>query len=267
MRKGGVLHEGRRAQLLALAVRGAEGLAVDSGSSAACITIHAISSSRGSSATSRKTFFGSGAVDVDLRRGELLEDRLLPAGVHPPDLLVEPRVDVALAEPPCARPSRPAGGSCRASGSSSFRRPSGTRRAADREDVAGLIRRARNRFLIHGQHWTTDTGRPVLGQRRISNHAPRELPGACPYEKTEVWHVEEDEMDPDCRRSRRPHGRRRRFRVPGQGQDQGAEQPPFRLGKVQAEDLQVSVREVGVVDPETKVDVMAVSGGSCPQGA
>ncbi|MEP6767335.1 MAG: efflux RND transporter periplasmic adaptor subunit [Acidobacteriota bacterium] len=36
---------------------------------------------------------------------------------------------------------------------------------------------------------------------------------------------------------------------------------PFRLGKVQAEDLQVSVREVGVVDPETKVDVKsAVSG-------
>jgi RND family efflux transporter MFP subunit len=38
-------------------------------------------------------------------------------------------------------------------------------------------------------------------------------------------------------------------------------EPPFRLGKVQAEDLQVSVREVGVVDPETKVDVKsAVSG-------
>lgn len=36
---------------------------------------------------------------------------------------------------------------------------------------------------------------------------------------------------------------------------------PFRLGKVQAEDLQVSVREVGVVDPVTKVDVKsAVSG-------
>src|SRR3954462_10637773 len=36
---------------------------------------------------------------------------------------------------------------------------------------------------------------------------------------------------------------------------------PFRLGKVQAEDLQVSVREVGVVDPEIKVDVeSAVSG-------
>jgi HlyD family secretion protein len=36
---------------------------------------------------------------------------------------------------------------------------------------------------------------------------------------------------------------------------------PFRLGKVQAEDLQVSVREVGMVDPLIKVDVKsAVSG-------
>jgi RND family efflux transporter MFP subunit len=36
---------------------------------------------------------------------------------------------------------------------------------------------------------------------------------------------------------------------------------PFRLGKAEADDLQVSVREVGVVDPETKVDVKsAVSG-------
>jgi HlyD family secretion protein len=36
---------------------------------------------------------------------------------------------------------------------------------------------------------------------------------------------------------------------------------PFRIGKVQSEDLQVSVREVGVVDPLTKVDVKsAVSG-------
>ncbi len=41
----------------------------------------------------------------------------------------------------------------------------------------------------------------------------------------------------------------------------GADSTPFRLGKVQAEDLQVSVREVGVVDPVTKVDVKsAVSG-------
>jgi HlyD family secretion protein len=41
----------------------------------------------------------------------------------------------------------------------------------------------------------------------------------------------------------------------------GGEEMPFRLGKVQSEDLQVSVREVGVVDPEDKVDVKsAVSG-------
>jgi HlyD family secretion protein len=39
------------------------------------------------------------------------------------------------------------------------------------------------------------------------------------------------------------------------------QEPPFRLGKVQNEDLQVSVREVGVVDPEIKVEVKsAVSG-------
>lgn len=44
-------------------------------------------------------------------------------------------------------------------------------------------------------------------------------------------------------------------------QSKKPEEPPFRLGKVQAEDLQVSVREVGVVDPEIKVDVKsAVSG-------
>ena len=36
---------------------------------------------------------------------------------------------------------------------------------------------------------------------------------------------------------------------------------PFRLGKVQAEDLQVSVREVGVVDPVTKVDVKSPVSG------
>jgi RND family efflux transporter MFP subunit len=43
--------------------------------------------------------------------------------------------------------------------------------------------------------------------------------------------------------------------------DPKADNTPFRLGKVQAEDLQVSVREVGVVDPVTKVDVKsAVSG-------
>jgi RND family efflux transporter MFP subunit len=39
------------------------------------------------------------------------------------------------------------------------------------------------------------------------------------------------------------------------------QESPFRLGKVQSEDLQVSVREVGVVDPVIKVDVKsAVSG-------
>jgi len=43
--------------------------------------------------------------------------------------------------------------------------------------------------------------------------------------------------------------------------DPKADSSPFRLGKVQTEDLQVSVREVGVVDPVTKVDVKsAVSG-------
>ena len=36
---------------------------------------------------------------------------------------------------------------------------------------------------------------------------------------------------------------------------------PFRVGKVQAEDLQVSVREVGVVDPLTKVDVKSTVSG------
>ncbi|HKI05858.1 MAG TPA: efflux RND transporter periplasmic adaptor subunit [Thermoanaerobaculia bacterium] len=36
---------------------------------------------------------------------------------------------------------------------------------------------------------------------------------------------------------------------------------PFRLGKVQAEDLQVSVREVGVVDPEIRADVKSVVSG------
>jgi len=43
--------------------------------------------------------------------------------------------------------------------------------------------------------------------------------------------------------------------------DPKAQTSPFRLGKVQAEDLQVSVREVGVVDAVSKVDVKsAVSG-------
>ena len=52
--------------------------------------------------------------------------------------------------------------------------------------------------------------------------------------------------------------------VAARGRDKGDAKPeasPFRLGKVQAEDLQVSVREVGVIDPFTKVDVKsAVSG-------
>jgi HlyD family secretion protein/macrolide-specific efflux system membrane fusion protein len=36
---------------------------------------------------------------------------------------------------------------------------------------------------------------------------------------------------------------------------------PFRLGRVQAEELQVSVREVGVVDPLTKVDIKSTVSG------
>ncbi len=43
--------------------------------------------------------------------------------------------------------------------------------------------------------------------------------------------------------------------------DPKADSTPFRLGKVQAEDLQVSVREVGVVDPVTKVDVKSPVSG------
>ncbi len=52
--------------------------------------------------------------------------------------------------------------------------------------------------------------------------------------------------------------------VAAKGKEKGdpkAENSPFRLGKVQAEDLQVSVREVGVVDPVTKVDVKSVVSG------
>ncbi|MBK8725684.1 MAG: efflux RND transporter periplasmic adaptor subunit [Holophagaceae bacterium] len=41
----------------------------------------------------------------------------------------------------------------------------------------------------------------------------------------------------------------------------GEASTPFRLGKVQTEDLQVSVREVGVVDPVTKVDVKSSVSG------
>jgi RND family efflux transporter MFP subunit len=43
--------------------------------------------------------------------------------------------------------------------------------------------------------------------------------------------------------------------------DPEADPTPFRLGKVQSEDLQVSVREVGVVDPVTKVDVKSPVSG------
>ena len=51
------------------------------------------------------------------------------------------------------------------------------------------------------------------------------------------------------------------FASRGKDSPNGADQLPFRLGKVQAEDLQVSVREVGVVEPETKVDVKSVVSG------
>lgn len=51
------------------------------------------------------------------------------------------------------------------------------------------------------------------------------------------------------------------FASRGKEQPVGPDQLPFRLGKVQAEDLQVSVREVGVVEPETKVDVKSVVSG------
>jgi len=47
----------------------------------------------------------------------------------------------------------------------------------------------------------------------------------------------------------------------GKDKSEGESEPPFRLGKVQAEDLQVSVREVGVVDPVTKVDVKSPVSG------
>ncbi|MBL0209335.1 MAG: efflux RND transporter periplasmic adaptor subunit [Holophagaceae bacterium] len=47
------------------------------------------------------------------------------------------------------------------------------------------------------------------------------------------------------------------------GKDKGGKSgdTPFRIGKVQAEDLQVSVREVGIVDPYTKVDVKSTVSG------
>ena len=46
----------------------------------------------------------------------------------------------------------------------------------------------------------------------------------------------------------------------GRGEAKGPGMP-FRLGRVQVEELQVSVREVGMVDPYSKVEVKsAVSG-------
>ena len=47
----------------------------------------------------------------------------------------------------------------------------------------------------------------------------------------------------------------------GKDKSKDTKELPFRLGKVQAEDLQVSVREVGVVDPVTKVDVKSPVAG------
>ena len=47
----------------------------------------------------------------------------------------------------------------------------------------------------------------------------------------------------------------------GGDKGKGEQNLPFRLGKVQAEDLQVSVREVGTVDPFTKVDVKSTVSG------
>jgi len=47
----------------------------------------------------------------------------------------------------------------------------------------------------------------------------------------------------------------------GGGKKDKAGESPFRLGSVQADDLQVAVREVGVVDPETKVDVKSSVSG------
>lgn len=47
----------------------------------------------------------------------------------------------------------------------------------------------------------------------------------------------------------------------GQGKSGSDNPTPFRLGAVKQEDLQVSVREVGVVDPVTKVDVKSTVSG------
>jgi len=47
----------------------------------------------------------------------------------------------------------------------------------------------------------------------------------------------------------------------GKSSKGGEPETPFRLGKVQQEDLQISVREVGAVDPVTKVDVKSTVSG------
>ncbi len=47
----------------------------------------------------------------------------------------------------------------------------------------------------------------------------------------------------------------------GNQKPKGGSETPFRLGKVQAEDLQVSVREVGMVDPFVKVDIKSTVSG------
>lgn len=47
----------------------------------------------------------------------------------------------------------------------------------------------------------------------------------------------------------------------GDSKRKGEGETPFRVGKVQQEDLQISVREVGVVDPVTKVDVKSTVSG------
>lgn len=52
--------------------------------------------------------------------------------------------------------------------------------------------------------------------------------------------------------------------IAARGREKGkpdGDDTPFRVGKAQAEDLQVSVREVGVVDPVTKVDVKSTVSG------
>ena len=47
----------------------------------------------------------------------------------------------------------------------------------------------------------------------------------------------------------------------GSQKPKSGQETPFRLGKVQAEDLQVSVREVGMVDPFVKVDIKCTVSG------